>query len=112
MLRKKEEESSILSTLWNLALGALKNLGFLENLVEKSLKKYKGDLQGWAVKTVVLGLSIFTSLAFLILGLFFMAIDFGGIPRGVVFVCGGLLGLLVLRLMLPAEKFKTGGRVR
>ncbi len=68
------------------------------------MERYRDSLQNWMVKTVVLGLSIFMSLAFLILGLFFIAIDYGGIPRGVVFIGGGLLGLLVLRLAVPSTK--------
>ena len=104
MSRKITEEIPLLNRLWAMALVALKGVGSIEGRVEKSLEKYKKPFEGWVVKTVVMGLSIFMSLAFLILGLFFVVIDYGGVPRGVVFIGGGLLGLLVLRLMIPSTK--------
>ena len=104
MLRKKTEEVSILSNLWASALGAIKSAGAIQDRVDKSLEKYKRGFQKSMVEVAVMGLSIFMCVAFLVLGLFFIAIDYGGIPRGVVFACGGLLGFLVLRLMVPAEK--------
>jgi hypothetical protein len=94
--RKKSEAASVLGGLWDFVLGAFKALGAIENRLEKSLEKHKKAFQGWLVKVIVTGLSVFMSLAFLILGLFFIAIDYGEIPRGVVFNCGGLFGLLVL----------------
>src|SRR5579859_1687285 len=99
MLRKKTEEISIYSNLWDAVFGGLKGVGFIKARAKKSLEKYKRGLQGWLVKTAVMGLSVFLSLGFLILGLSYMAIDYGGIPRGFVFVCGGFLGLLVLGLV-------------
>lgn len=87
-----------------LAFLVFKGIGAFEGRVEKSLEKYKKAFQSWIVKAVVTGLSIFISLVFLVLGLFFIAMDYGGVPRGVVFTCGGLLGLLILRLMVPPTK--------
>jgi hypothetical protein len=104
MLRKKIEASFILNLIEELILKAYKGLQAIEDRVEKSLGKHKRSFQGWIMKTAVLGLSVFMSLACLVLGLFFIAIDYGGIPRGIVFICGGLLGLLVLRLMVPSTK--------
>ncbi len=104
MSGKKAEETSIFSRLWAVGVGALKGVVSIEDQVEKSLQKHKRPFEGWVVKTVVMGLSIFMSLAFLILGVFFVAIDYGGVPRGVVFIFGGLLGLLVLKLMVPSTK--------
>jgi hypothetical protein len=104
MLRKKAEEVSLLSHLWGSALGALKNAGAIQDRVDRSLEKYKRSFQKSMVEVAVMGLSIFMCVAFLVLGLFFIVIDYGGIPRGIVFVCGGLLGFLVLRLMASAAK--------
>jgi hypothetical protein len=104
MSRKTTAITPLFSRLWEMALAALKGVGSIESRVEKSLEKYKKMFEGWVVKTVVMGLSIFMSLVFLILGLFFVVIDYGGVPRGIVFIGGGLLGLLVLRLMVPSTK--------
>lgn len=104
MLRKKTEEISIFGHLWELILWTLKNIGSLEDRAKRSFEKHKTAFQNWMLKTIVLGLSIFMSLAFLVLGLSFIAIDYGGIPRGIVFTCGGLSGLLVLKLMVPSTK--------
>jgi hypothetical protein len=104
MSRKKKEEASTLGGFWESARGALKSVGSIQESVEKSLGKYKNALERWLVKTAVMGLSVFMCLAFLILGVFFIAIDYGGVPRGIVFVGGGLLGLVVLRLMAPPAK--------
>jgi len=93
---KKSVAISIFENLSNLALGALKNIASIEQRAEKAFKNQKIKLQHWLVKTVVLALSIFMSLVFFVLGLFFMAMDYGGLSRGVVFVSGGLLGLLFL----------------
>ena len=98
------EEVSLLGGLWESALGALKSAGAIQDRMDKSLEKYKRSFQKSMVEVAVMGLSIFMCVAFLVLGLFFIAIDYGGIPRGVVFACGGLLGFLVLRLMVPAAK--------
>jgi hypothetical protein len=104
MSRKKNDGTSTLSGFWESARVALKSVGSIQDRLEKSLGKYKNAFERWLVKTAVMGLSVFMCLAFLILGLFFIAIDYGGIPRGVVFVGGGLLGLVVLRLMAPPAK--------
>jgi hypothetical protein len=104
MSAKKTDKASDLSGFWESALGALKSVGSLRARAEKSFEKYKNTFERWIVRTAVMGLSVFMSLAFLVLGLFFIAIDYGGIPRGVVFTCGGLLGLLVLRLMSSSKE--------
>jgi hypothetical protein len=104
MLRKKIEEVSILSHLWASTLDALKSVGVIQDRVDRSLEKYKRSFQKSMVEVAVMGLSIFMCVAFLVLGLFFIVIDYGGIPRGIVFVGGGLVGFLVLRLMVPAAK--------
>lgn len=91
-----------------MVLGLLQGLTALEERVGKSLEAFKKGLRSWLVGTAVLGLSVFASLIFLILGLFFLAIDQGGVPRGVVFTCGGLIGLLVLRIVFPATKEGQG----
>ncbi len=87
-----------------MALLAFKNIGSIEDRAERSLKKHKREFERWVVKLAVLVLSISISLACLTLGLFFIAMDDCGIPRGVVFIGCGLLGLLVLRLLLPSTK--------
>jgi hypothetical protein len=99
---KKTGEVPIFRNLWELALGTIKNFGSLESRAEKSLGRHKRVFQRWVMKITVMGLSIFMSLAFLVIGLFFIAMDYGGIPRGVVFTCGGLLGLLVLGWMIQS----------
>jgi hypothetical protein len=104
MSREKAEEVSIVKKLCDMAPGVLKNIRSIQNLAKKSLEKHKRIFQEWLVKVAVMAFSVFMCLTFLILGLFFIAIDYGGIPRGIVFVCGGLLGLLVLRLMIPSTK--------
>lgn len=104
MKRKKNEKAIVSGSLWETALRALKSIGSLEARAERSFGKYRKALQRWLVKIVVTGLSLFMSLAFLVLGLFFIAIDYGAIPRGVVFTCGGLLGLLVFGWMASSRE--------
>jgi hypothetical protein len=104
MLLKKMKAITLLGQWEEFALRAFKSLKFIEGQAEKSLEKHKRAFQGWVVKVAVMGLSVFMSLAFLVLGLFFIAMDYGGIPRGIVFAGGGLLGLLILRLMVPSAK--------
>ncbi len=87
-----------------MAFLALKNIGSIEDRAERSLEKHKGEFQRWVVKLAVVVFSISMSLTCVTLGLFFVAMDDCGIPRGVVFIGGGLLGLLVLRLLIPSTK--------
>ena len=100
---KNGSEGSIFHGLWNFILGALKAVGSIEARMEKSLERHKQAVQRWLVKVIVMGLSVFMSLAFLVLGVFFVAIDYGGIPRGIVFICGGLLGLVILGLRVSSK---------
>ncbi len=44
------------------------------------------------------------------LGLFDLLIDFGGLPRGIVFSIGGLLIFLVAVIFLQAAKIKKRGK--
>ena len=93
-----------MSNVWMLAHKALKTVFSIEDQATKSLEKYKKDFQQWLTHTTLMVLSLFLSLAFLSLGLCYIAIDVGHISRGVVFVCGGLLGFLILRLLTPVTK--------
>jgi hypothetical protein len=102
--RNKPEEGSVMSNVWMLAHKALKTVFSIEDQATKSLEKYKKDFQQWLTHTTLMVLSLFLSLAFLSLGLCYIAIDVGHISRGVVFVCGGLLGFLILRLLTPVTK--------
>ena len=97
----KKEEGSLFNRLWQTGFHALKNLAVLEEQAEQKLEKYKVEFQRWLGRTALRVLSLFMSLVFLVLGLIFIAIDYGHVPRGIVFVCGGLLGFLVLRLTVP-----------
>lgn len=102
--RKKADEGSTMGNLWSMAVGTLKSIVSFEDRVKKQLEIYKSAFQKWLMRSALMVLSIFMSLVFLILGVFFVAIDYGGVPRGVVFICGGLLGFLVLRLLTPVTK--------
>lgn len=102
MTPKKTSEVSALGQVWDLALWAVKSISPIASRAEKALEKYKSASQKWVFKVVFRGFLNLLSLTFLILGLFFIAIDYGGIPRGIVFACGGILGLLILRLMVPS----------
>ena len=93
-----------MSSFWTLAYKAFKTVSTLEDQAAKSIEKYKKDFQEWLTRTTLNVLSFFLSMVFVIIGLFFIAIDYGHLPRGLVFVCGGLLGFLVLRLITPAAK--------
>ena len=102
--RNKPEEGSVMGSVWMMAHKALKTVFSIEDQAAKSLEKYKKDFQQWLTQTTLKVLSLFLSLAFLSLGLCYLAIDIGHVSRGVVFTCGGLLGFLVLRLLTPVTK--------
>jgi len=93
-----------MSNVWMLAHRALKTIFSIEDQAAKSLEKYKKEFQNWLTKTTLNVLSFFMSMVLVVIGLLFIAIDYGHVPRGVVFICGGLLGFLVLRLLTPVTK--------
>lgn len=93
-----------MGNLWVLAIEALTDIVSFEERAGKSIEKYKCAFQKQLMKLSLMGLSTLMSLAFLIIGLFFIAVDYGHVPRGVVFICGGLLGFLVLRLLARSMK--------
>lgn len=93
-----------MKNFWKLGLQAVQRLGFIESIAEKSFVKFNKKFKIWILKVSVLILSVFMSIALLVLGLLFIVIDQGGIPRGVVFACGGLLGLMVLMFVFLKTK--------
>ena len=103
-LPDKREEGSILNQIWQVGSNAVKNILNFEDRTAQTLEKLKKTIQEWIVQSALKALSLFASLLFLILGVFFLAIDFGHIPRGIVFIGGGLLGFLILRFFTPATK--------
>lgn len=100
----KKEEGSLFNQLWGMGFKTLQNVLRLEERAEQTLEKYKTEFQRWLAQTTLAVLSFFMSMVFVVLGVFFTAIDYGHIPRGMVFICGGLLGFLVLRLLKPVSK--------
>jgi hypothetical protein len=109
MLHRKTAKLPVPSGgFWGSVLGFLQDIGSLEERAGRSLERFKRGLRNWLVGTAVLGLSAFASLVFLVLGMFFLAIDQIGMPRGVVFICGGLLGLLILKAVFPSTKERQG----
>jgi len=93
-----------MSNVWMLAHKALRTVFSIEDQAAKSLEKYKREFQHWLTQTTLNVLSFFMSMVCVVIGLFFIAIDYGHVPRGIVFICGGLLGFLVLRLLTPVAK--------
>lgn len=108
MTPKPSETISNFSVLWDWAQGIFKSLGSMEARLKRTMDKNKSALQWWLIKTVVMSLSVFMSLGFLILGLLFLAMDYGGVPRGVVFTSGGLAGLLFLGFWFQQQNKKHG----
>jgi hypothetical protein len=104
MPRKTKNDTAPSGGVWDTVLGILRAAGAVEDRARKSLDRHKKVFQAWMVRTAVTGLSIFMCLAFLVLGVFFVAIDYGGVPRGVVFICGGLLGLLLIKLLVRSPE--------
>jgi len=100
-LPPKPEDDSIIGGLWKAAHRSLRTLLAIEDQAEKNLEGYKKSFQNWLLWTSFHVLSLFMSMMFLILGLFFIAVDYGHIPRGFVLIGGGLLGFLILRFSKP-----------
>jgi hypothetical protein len=100
----KTEDGSLFNQLGGMGFKALKNILRLGERAEHSLEKYKKEFQRWLTRTTLSVLSFFMCMVFLALGLFFIAMDYGHLPRGIVFLGGGLLGFLILRLLTPAAK--------
>jgi len=100
----RKEEGSLFNQLWGMGFKTLKNIVHLGERAEHSLEKYKKEFQQWLTRTTLSVLSFFMCMVFLALGLFFIAMDYGHLPRGIVFMGGGLLGFCVLRLLTPAAK--------
>jgi len=75
-------------------------LGYVADIIEHRAEKMERRLLGLAV----LYLLMFASIVFLLLGIFFLIIDFAGLSRGVVFTAGGLLVLLVTVMLIRSGK--------
>jgi|GEM_PF-3041321 len=108
MRRPPAEKIPDFNGLGGWALGFFKSLLSLERRLKITTEKHKTALRWWLIKTVVLSLSLFMSLASLILGLLFLAMDYGGVPRGAVFTGGGMCGLLFLGLWFQRQNQKHG----
>jgi Na+/proline symporter len=70
------------------------------DLLEKRFEKFQQRI----LKLLVAYLGTLAGLFFMILGVFYLLIDFAGVPRGVVFTTGGLIVLLFSVLVILANK--------
>ncbi|HVM33350.1 MAG TPA: hypothetical protein VMU88_09475 [bacterium] len=86
-------------------LGEILKLG-LKPLAEALVQKLEERWEAWERRMLgllVAYLSLFAGLFFLSLGVFFLLVDYAGIPRGVVFAGGGCVILLVSFVYLKAS---------
>ncbi|MGH7738860.1 MAG: hypothetical protein ACREL1_01820 [bacterium] len=70
----------------------------LQPMLELFTRNVEDRIEKWERRLLALVLAFFclgTGFLFLVLGLFFLLVDYGGLPRGLVFSAGGFLILLV-----------------
>jgi hypothetical protein len=79
----------------------------LQPVVETFLRQMEDRVEQWERRILALAvayLGIFAGLFFLVLGIFFLLVDYCGVPRGVVFTAGGFLIVLISFVYLQGNK--------
>jgi len=104
---KTNDRSTTASTVSNLFKKLLMVLGgsrqFLEyliGLVEVRQERF----QRRVMQLFTLYMGMFSGLFLLVLGIFFILMDYSGVPRGVVFSVGGLLVFLISVILIQVNK--------
>jgi hypothetical protein len=109
MVEKKNpssEDRSLLSSLLKAAAEAVGTISLFFNELKRTLQSQADWLLRRAEYVFVVYLWISTGVLFLILGVFYLMIDWGHFPRGMVFSVGGLLILLISIILLQAAKIR------
>lgn len=105
----KTNSGSFLKTLWeagtDFAKGARPLLRNFGNKFDERLNVYAKAVEKRLIFLTLGAFTLFTSALFLVLGVVFILIDYCSVPRGVVFLCGGLLGMIVF--MFFAQMIKN-----
>jgi len=95
--RRAEAAPSLLKTLWHMCVvlvsGAKPLVYQLRESLDEQLDLYARVIEKRLIILALCGFALFLSVFSLGLGFIFVAIDYGGFPRGIVFLCGGILGL-------------------
>ncbi len=79
----------------------------LQPVLETFLRQMEDRVERWERRVLTLAvayLGIFAGLFFLVLGIFFLLVDYCGLPRGVVFAAGGFLIVLISFVYLQGGK--------
>ena len=79
----------------------------LQPVMDNFLRQMEDRVEQWERRILALAaayLGIFAGLVFLVLGVFFIFMDYLGIPRGVVFTAGGFLIALISFVYLQGGK--------
>src|SRR5579859_3239832 len=107
-LPSKEDGHSLLKTLWEIGTvlisGVKPLIHQLREGLEGQLDHYVGLLEKRMVVLALQGFALFSSLILIGLGLLFMVIDYGGVPRGLACLGGGLMGFVALILLILFTK--------
>jgi small neutral amino acid transporter SnatA (MarC family) len=79
----------------------------LQPLLETFLRQMEDRVEAWERRALALAaayLGIFAGSFFFVLGVFFLLVDYCGLPRGVVFTAGGFLIVLISFVYLQGGK--------
>ncbi len=80
----------------------------LQLALDGQLDHYARHIEQRLIILGILGFTFFLSVLLLGSGLLLMVIDYGGVPRGVACLCGGILGLVVLLILMQFTKQNRG----
>jgi hypothetical protein len=107
-VKSKNSDPSFLKTLWHMAstlIGGVKPIvDQLQEDLEKRLDDYAKVIEKRLMVLTLRSCAIFMSFAYFGLGLLFVLIDYGGVPRGIACFCCGLLSLVILLISLQFIK--------
>jgi hypothetical protein len=104
----KNSDPSFLKTLWHMAstlIGGVKPIvDQLQDDLEKRLDHYAKAIEKRLIVLMLRGCAFFMSFAYFGIGLLFVLVDYGGVPRGIACFCCGLLSLVILLISLQFIK--------
>ena len=92
--------SNLLKKILMILGGSRQFMEYLIDLLENRQERF----QRRVMQLFTLYLGMFSGLFLLVLGVFFILIDYSGAPRGVVFTVGGLLVFLVSVILIQITK--------
>lgn len=104
--RKEKGGGSLLRTVAGKAFDLLAALSLFFGEVRETLADGLDHFLRRTAYLLILDLWVSVGLLLMVLGVFDLAIDYGQVPRGVVYSIGGLVVLLVASLLLMSTRIK------